>query len=52
MNGIKKPSSWLGSLQAIIGLYRTLYREDKIPKYGSAYRRMKILEEKVRKGVK
>ena len=49
MNGMKTPSDWLGSLQAILRLYRKLYKEDKIQKYGSAYKRMKVLEENVRK---
>jgi hypothetical protein len=52
MNGMKTPSDWLGSLQAILRLYRKLYNEGRIPKNGSAYKRMKVLEYKVRKGKK
>ena len=47
MNGMKTPSDWLGSLQAILRLYRKLYNGSRIPKNGSAYKRMKVLEEKV-----
>ena len=52
MNGIKTPSDWLGSLKAVLRLYRRLYRENKITKNGAAYKRMKNLEEKVKKGEK